>query len=111
MAEETKERKPKNNFRIHLTGNKYIVGDSYSYWLVSESHRKDKNGNKTAVQKRLSGFHTDFTSLLESYFRNTIRKTEIDGEIADLVKLVKKVRTEVRTWGRMLDKAMEDEND
>lgn len=103
MAEE-KEQKKKNGFRIHLSGNKYIIGNSLCYWIVSESHRNGKDGNQITVQKRLSGDHTNFTDLFDSYFRMSIRNTEIDGEIEDLAKLVKKTKAEIQRWFKQLDK-------
>lgn len=108
MAEEKRERKPKNNFRIHLTGNKYIIGDSMSFWIVSETHRKGKDGEPQTVQKRLSGYHTDFPSLMDSYFNETIKSAEIDGELSDLMHLVTKTRTEIRKWFKLLDGAREE---
>lgn len=103
MAEE---KKSKNNFRVHLSGNKYIIGDSMCYWIVSESHRTGKDGKQIAVHKRLSGYYTEFVPLIESYFRNTLKNAEIDGEIEDLVKLVKKTRREIQGWFKILDKVM-----
>ena len=103
MAEE-KEKKSKNNKRIHLTGSKYIIGDSQSYWIVQESHRKGK-----VVQRRMSGYHTDFCDLLNSYLDHSIRETPIEGEIADLVKAVEKTRREISRWVKRLNKAVEEE--
>lgn len=108
MTEEKRERKPKNNFRIHLTGNKYIIGDSMCFWIVSETHRKGEDGEQKTVQKRLSGYHTEFVPLIESYFRETIKNAEIDGELSDLMHLVVKTRAEIRRWFKILDDAKGD---
>lgn len=100
--------KSKNNKRIHLSGDKYIIGDSQCYWIVTESKtRKDKDGNP--IRTRESGYYTEIVPLMESYFRTKIRNTEINGEIADPVKVVEKTRKEIRGWFKSLDKAMEGE--
>lgn len=105
------ETKSKNNKRIHLSGDKYIIGDSQCYWIVRESKRKDKEGKMQTVHTRLSGYYTEFVPLIESYFRQTVRSASIDGEIADLVKVVEKTRKEIRGWFKALDKAMEGEKE
>lgn len=102
------EKKQEQNFRIHLSGRKYIVGNGLSYWIVSESQKKDKDGTPKTYQKRLSGYHIDFPSLMESYFSNTIKTAEIDGELADLVALVVKTRKEIRSWFGKIDKALKE---
>lgn len=107
----TEDRKDKQNLKIHLSGSKYIVGNGLCYFIVSESSRKNKKGEKVVVQKRLSGYHTNFVDLIDSYFRDTIRDAEIDGDLEDLVKLIKKTRTEIRGWFKVLDKVMKEETD
>ena len=98
------DKKSKYTKRIHLTGNKYILGDSLCYWIVSESHSKGKT-----VYRRLSGYETNFVDLLNSYFNKSIRETPIEGEIADLVKAVEKTRREIARWCKRLNKAVEEE--
>lgn len=101
MAQEG-DRKEKLNFRVHLNGNKYILGDGMCYWIVRESKgvvKSGKNKGEEVVRRtRLTGYHTDFVSLVDSYYAETLKQAEIDGEIADLVKLMKKTRAEIRTW-------------
>ena len=72
---------------------------------MSESKTK-KDSHGKPEQKRLSGYYTEFVPLIESYFRQTVRNTPIDGEIADLVKVVEKTRREIRGWFKALDKAV-----
>ncbi len=101
MAQEG-DKKERLNFRVHLAGNKYIVGDGMCYWIVRETKAVQKSGKKAGEEvvrrTRLTGYHTDFVSLVDSYYAETLKQAEIDGEIADLVKLMKKTRTEIRTW-------------
>ena len=101
MAQEC-DRKEKLNFRVHLNGNKYILGDGMCYWIVRETKAVQKSGKKAGEEvvrrTRLTGYHTDFVSLVDSYYAETLKQAEIDGEIADLVKLMKKTRAEIRTW-------------
>lgn len=101
MAQEG-EKKERLNFRVHLKGNKYIVGDGMSYWIVREDKVVQKSGKKAGEEvvrrTRFTGYHTDFVSLVDSYYAETLKHAEIDGEIADLVKLMKKTRAEIRTW-------------
>lgn len=77
---------------------------------MSESKTK-KDSHGKPEQKRLSGYYTEFVPLIESYFRQTVRSAEIDGEIADLVKVVEKTRKEIRGWFKKLDKALEGEEE
>lgn len=99
--------KKNNNFRIHLSGKKYIIGDGYSFWIVSESTRKNRAGEPTVYQTRLSGYHDNLESLMDSYFEKTLKKTEIDGELEDLGKLIKKTRKEIHGWWNKAKGAME----
>lgn len=114
MAQEG-TKSEKLNLRIHLSGSKYIVSDGLCYWIVRESKGIAKSGKhqgEEVIRKtRLSGYHTDMVSLLESYFAETVRHTEIDGELEDLVKLIKKVRKEIRGWFGRLDGAFEMEGE
>ena len=101
MAQEG-DKKERLNFRVHLAGNKYIVGDGMCYWIVRETKAVQKKGKKAGEEvvrrTRLTGYHTDFVSLVDSYYAETLKQAEIDGEIADLMKLMKKTRAEIRTW-------------
>ena len=98
MAEEKSEIK----FRVHLSGNKYILGNGDCYWVAREDKLTKKSGeNKGDEYIRrvvLSGYHRDFMSLMDSYYEKSLRNSGIDGEIADLVKLMKKTKAEIRTW-------------
>lgn len=99
------EKNERANLRIHLSGNKYIISDGTCYWIVSESERHNKRGEMTTYQKRLSGYHSDFSSLMVSLFDRTIKTAEIDGELEDLARLVKKTRKEIKGWFSTIDKA------
>lgn len=103
MAEDKKD---KINLRIHLTGNKYILANGKCMWIVSETIRH-KDGKEIPVQKTLSGYHTDFVNLYNSYLRKTTLNAEIEGELADLAELVKKTRAEIKRWFTRLDKAVD----
>lgn len=105
------ERSEKQNLHIHLSGNKYLVSDNYSYWIVTESHRKGKDGKMQTVQTRLTGYLGDLSDLMLSYYDNTVKRTEMDGEVEDLVKLVKKTRREVKSWFTKFDSAYEEGED
>ena len=100
------ERSDKNNLRIHLSGKKYIIGNGYCFWIASESTRKNKQGEPEVYQRRLSGYHDNLTSLMESYFKETIKRAEIDGELEDLVKLIIKTRKEIHSWWKKAEGAM-----
>lgn len=114
MAQEG-DKKSTLNLHIHLTGNKYIVGDGLCYWIVRESKatiKSGKNKGKEEVRRtRLSGYHTDFVSLLDSYLAERTKHAEIDGELADLVKFIKKTRAEIRSWFGKLDSVWEGDAD
>lgn len=101
----------KQNLHIHLSGNKYLVSDNYNYWIVTESRRKNKKGEMTTYQTRQSGYHSDPSDAIESYYRNTIMNTELDGEIADFVKLMRKTKNEVKKWSSVFSTAYEKEVD
>ena len=110
MAQEG-EKKEKLNLRIHLNGNKYLVSDGMCYWIVRESkgvvQSGKSKGEEVVRRTRLSGYHTDFVSLLDSYLNESTKHAEIDGEIADLVKFVKRTRAEIRSWFGKLDSVWE----
>lgn len=106
MSEKT-EKKQEQNLRIHLSRNKYIIANGLCYWIVAEHKRKDKEGNPTIVQERLSGYHTDIVSLIHSYFDKRIRSAECDGELEDLADLVRKTRKEIDGWGKKLCKEID----
>ena len=114
MAQEG-EKKNKVNLRIHLKGNKYLYGDGYCYWIVRETKSVQKSGKKAGeeVQRnvRLSGYHTDMVSLMDSYLREQTKQAEIDGELEDLAKFIKKTRAEIRSWFGKLDSVWEGEID
>ena len=110
MAQES-DRKEEIKFRVHLKGNKYIIGNGECYWIVREDmltkQSGENKGDKYIRRTRLSGYHTDFVSLLDSYLNEQTKHAEIDGEIADLVKFVKKTRAEIRSWFGKLDSVWE----
>ncbi len=95
----------KQNLHIHLSGNKYIVSDNYSYWIVSESKRKKKDGEMGIVQTQLTGYHGDLADLMQSYYEHTLKGAKLDGEIEDLVALIKKTKREVSSWSKKFDNA------
>lgn len=98
MAEAEKDIK----FRVHLSKNKYILGNGECYWIVREDKVKktkgDNKGDEYIRRTIMSGYHRDFEHLIDSYYGESIRNSGIDGEIADLAKLMKKTRAEIRTW-------------
>ena len=49
MAQEG-DRKEKLNFRVHLNGNKYILGDGMCYWIVRETKAVHKSGKKAGEE-------------------------------------------------------------
>lgn len=103
MAEKQSE---KNNIVVHLGGGKYLIGNSLCYWIASKTRKKDKNGN--TVYQRMSGYHTDLESVIDSYVRDTVRSAEIEGEVEDLVELVAKTHKEVKGWFRKAEKALKE---
>lgn len=85
---------------IHLTGKKWLVTDSFQYWIESRTPDKDKKGNDVINKRRLSGYYSDIDKLFESYFDHTLKESQMVGEIEDMMKLVKKTRAEIRKWTR-----------
>lgn len=94
--------------KIHLTKNKYIISDGYDMAVYSITEYKDKDGNSRERRTRLSGHHTDFEHLFDSYLRKEFLGSEIEGELAELAALVKKTRNEIRGWWKTLDKSLEE---
>lgn len=95
---------------IHLTGNKYLNSDEYQYWITSESKRKGKDGKEITVRKMLTGYHGTnkgeslaIEQTLNDYFERNVRSSDLDGEISDLVELIKKTRREIHKWTKLLE--------
>ena len=103
------EEKEKNNFRIHLKGNKYIIGNGLCYYIAQEVKQKktDEDGSQKTYYKRLSGYHTNLLSLCRSYERTAIKNAEIDGEMDDLMQLILKVHKETISLMKKAAKAIE----
>ena len=110
MAQES-DRKEEIKFRVHLKGNKYIIGNGECYWIVREDmltkQSGENKGDKYVRRAVLSGYHREFEDLFDSYLGNTVRNSGIDGELADLVKLIKKTKAEIRSWVKKMDKVWE----
>ncbi len=83
---------------LHLKGKKYLCSDQYQYWIQSETPGKNKKGEDVINTRRLSGYRTDIIGVFDSYFEHTLRESEIEGEIAELGKLVKKTKNEIHGW-------------
>lgn len=98
------EKKKKGNTKIHLSGKKYIVLDGTCMYIAKET--KSKKGEVS--YRRLSGYCVDFEHLFNSYLRSEILGAEIEGEIEDLAKFIKKTKAEIGKWTKKLDHAMED---
>lgn len=97
-----------DKLEIHLSGKKYLVSDTFQYWIESRTPGKDKKGNPVVHKKRLSGYYSDIDKLFESYFDHTLKESQITGEIEELTKLVKKTRTEIRKWTREIRGEVDD---
>lgn len=94
---------------IHLTGNKYLNSDEYQYWITSESKRKGKDGKEIQVKKVLTGYYgTNKGELLaienvfNDYFKRAVRASKLEGELADVVDLIKKTRRDIHKWIKIL---------
>lgn len=97
-----------DKLEIHLSGKKWLVTDAFQYWIESRTPGKDKKGNDVIHKKRLSGYYSDIDKLFESYFDHTLKESEIKGEIADMMELVKKTRAEIRKWTREIRGDLDD---
>ena len=110
MAQEG-EKKEKLNLHIHLTGNKYLVGDGMSCWIVRETKGIVKTGKhkgeETLRRVKLSGYHNDPEQLIDSYRKKSVLSAELDGELADLAKLFRKIHKETKGWKDEILKALE----
>lgn len=104
MKSVEEEKEKKGNTKIHLSGKKYIILDGTCMYIAQEV--KSKKGNVS--YKRLSGYCVDFEHLFNSYLRNEIIGIEVDGELEDLAKFIKKTKAEIGKWTKKLDHAMED---
>ena len=94
--------------RIHLTDNKYLNSDEFQYWITSESIRK-KDGKEITVKRMLTGYHGTnkgeslaLENVFNDYFERAVRSNALDGEIADLVELIKKTRRDIHKWSKLL---------
>lgn len=87
---------------LHLSGKKYLCSDQYQYWIQSETPGTNKKGEKVINTRRLTGYRTDLIGVFDSYLEHTLRESEIEGEIAELGKLLKKTKTEIRGWFKEL---------
>lgn len=94
--------------RIHLSGKKYIDGDEMSVAVYEITNKKNSKGEMTEYKKRLSGYHKDFEHLFDSYFRKTVFGSDLDGELEDMAKLVKKTRNEIRGWWKKVEEVTND---
>lgn len=93
---------------IHLTDNKYLNSDEFQYWITSESVRK-KDGKEIIVKRMLTGYHGTnkgeslaLENVFNDYFERAVRSSDLDGEIADFVGLIKKTRRDIHKWSKLL---------
>ena len=93
---------------IHLTGNKYLNSDEYQYWITSDSTRV-KDGKAIPVRKMLTGYHGTnkgdalaIENLLNDYMERTVRGSDLDGELSDMIELIKKTRREIHKWSQII---------
>lgn len=113
MAQEG-DKKEKLNLRIHLSGNKYLVGDGMSFWIVRESKSIAQTGKHKGEEiirrTRIGGYHTDLEQLIDSYRNKSVLSAELDGDLADLAKLFRKIHKETKGWKDEILKALEGED-
>lgn len=95
--------------RIHLEKNLYIIGDSMSMEIYEVTERKNKNGEMTEVKKRLTGYCTDLEHLFQSYKKNYILSSDLEGELEDLFKLLKKLDRQITRFAKIAEKAVADD--
>lgn len=95
--------------RIHLKGKKYIISDENQMAVYEVTQKKNAKGEMTEYKKILSGYCSDFEHLFQSYFRRTVFGSEIDGNLEDMAKLIKKTRNEIRSWWKAVDNITEGE--
>ena len=95
--------------RIHLEKNLYIISDGYSMEIYEVTERKNGKGEMQEYKKRLSGYCTDLEHLFQSYKKNQILSSEIEGEIEDLFKFLKKLDRQIARFAKVAEKAVADD--
>lgn len=102
------DKKDQEKQKIHLSGNKYLISDGSNLYIARKT-KSAKTGND--YYQRLSGYHTDYEHVFESYFLKEVKAEAIEGEIKDLVAYIKRVRTEIRSWYGKFDRAWKENAD
>lgn len=87
---------------IHLDKNIWLNSDTLQYWLTKETTRKNKKGEDTVYRTVITGYHSDLERLFADYFDRTVRAADIEGEIDEVAKLIKKTRNEIRKWMKQM---------
>ena len=97
--------------RIHLEGNLYIISDGYSMEIYEVTNRKNSKGEMIEYKKRLTGYCTDLKHLFKSFTKNQILSSEIEGELEDLFKLLKRIERKIDKFTKIAEKAVEENDD
>lgn len=100
------KKSSKSNLVIHLNGDKYLISDGLCYWIATKTRKKDKKGN--TIYQRVSGWEPDIEHAVDSYIKNHVKKSELTGEIEDLMELIIKTHKEVKGWVRKVEKALKE---
>lgn len=91
MCEESKDRKDKNTI-IKLNDEYYLFFDSYCMWIATKAVAK-KSGKERF--SRVSGYHDNFASLMNSLDRKLSLKIKGITEVQELLEAQKQVHEEV----------------
>ena len=87
--------------RIKLDKKHYLNSDTYSYWITCEYEIKTGKRKGSVDEKRVSGYEPTFEMAVESYIDKKINGSDA-AEVAQLVKEIKDLKTEVRGWKNSL---------
>lgn len=58
-------------------GKYTIISDPCCYYITKKYNGKDKNGKVKVQEKRVSGYHTNFTDTLKSFVERAPRDSEV----------------------------------
>ena len=85
--------------KIKLGDKHYLNSDAYSFWITAEVQGEDA---KKPYEKRVSGYRATFEEAVESFIDKYVGDSTAK-DFKALVKDIKNLKKEVRSWRDAID--------
>lgn len=98
-----KDKKKETRTIIKIGRNKYLIKDAFQMWLAVKG-KKTNDGEDS--YRRVTGYYTTYSSLLEGAVREGVIKGKgdtIEEALANLAKMEKDIRSIAKSLGKELD--------